>query len=247
MKKTILYLLAFILVFSVYGFSAKKWEFDFESGFAWNGYNDVQIPKDTGTRFSLTDNFDVESKVFLRMRLSYNFNRKHQLSLLYAPLSLTAKGTTEKPIIFEGTVFPQNTEINGLYRFDSYRLTYSYLLLSKNNLNIRIGFTAKIRDAEVELKSSKLISEKTNTGFVPLLNFQLNWNLNDKLDFKLSADALASKQGRAEDVFAGILYSMNKNIKIKLGYRIVEGGANVEEVYNFALIHYFSSGLIISF
>ena len=33
----------------------------------------------------------------------------------------------------------------------------------------------------------------------------------------------------------------------KAGYRFVEGGADVEEVYNFAFISYFGAGVVIEF
>jgi len=40
-----------------------RWRLDLESGAAFNGMNDIAIPGDTGTRFSLTESFggtDVE-------------------------------------------------------------------------------------------------------------------------------------------------------------------------------------------
>jgi hypothetical protein len=63
----------------------------------------------------------------------------------------------------------------------------------------------------------------------------------------LEGDALAAKQGRAEDVLLALLYRLSPKVTVKAGYRIVEGGANVEEVYNFALIHYASLGILIDF
>jgi hypothetical protein len=33
----------------------------------------------------------------------------------------------------------------------------------------------------------------------------------------------------------------------KAGYRLLEGGADVDEVYNFALLHYISGGILITF
>jgi hypothetical protein len=40
---------------------------------------------------------------------------------------------------------------------------------------------------------------------------------------------------------------LNENISFRAGYRIIEGGADVEEVYNFALLHFFSVGTEVRF
>ena len=87
-------------------------------------------------------------------------------------------------------------------------------------------------------------AEKTNLGFVPLINFSLVLNPKEKIIFTLNGDAIEGTQGRADDIFAGFEYSIIHPIAIKLGYRILEGGANVDQVYNFSLIHYASVGVI---
>jgi len=223
------------------------WELDLESGGVFGGYNDVQIPRETGTEISLTDDLELDSKLFFRARLNWNINEKHTLSLFAAPLSINAKGQVDKEVLFEGTTFPEDTPLEALYRFDSYRLTYRYNFHRKENLTIGVGFTAKIRDAEVMLESSEQKSTKTNTGFVPLINFRLEWLFATQFSLLLEGDALAAPQGRAEDVFLGLMYDPVKRLGLKFGYRILEGGADVEEVYNFALLHYISFGAVIRF
>ncbi|MGD2086736.1 MAG: hypothetical protein PVH61_11165 [Candidatus Aminicenantes bacterium] len=228
--------------------AAGKWSVDMEGGMVFPGYNDVQIPNDeTGTRFSLKNDLDIEEKAYYRLRLTYRLGKKHALSLLYAPLSLKAAGILEAPVNFEGVRFDSGSSVNALYRFNSYRLTYRYQLVSKPKLNFWIGFTAKIRDAEVKLETDMRESSKTNVGFVPLLHVSLQWNWGKSLGFLFEADALAAKQGRAEDVAAAIFYRLGRNVKLKFGYRFVEGGADVDEVYNFALINYFYGGVIFNF
>jgi len=228
--------------------SEGNWSVDMEGGIIIPGYNDVQIPNnESGTRFSLKNDLDIEQKAYYRLRLTYRLGKKHALSLLYAPLSLDAAGILEAPVNFEGVHFDSGSSVNALYRFNSYRLTYKYRLVSKPKLNFWIGFTAKIRDAEVKLETDTQESSKTNVGFVPLLHVSLQWNWGKSLGFIFEADALAAKQGRAEDVAAAIFYRLGKNVKLKFGYRFVEGGANVDEVYNFAMINYFYGGLIFNF
>jgi len=224
------------------------WTIDLEGGLVVPGYNDVQIPNDdTATRFSLKDDAGIDNKAYYRLRLSYRLSRRHELSLLYAPLSVNASGILNSPVIFQDTRFEAGTEVSGLYRFNSYRLTYRYRLVDRRSLNMWIGFTAKIRDAEIKIQSDNQVSSKSNVGFVPLLHFYMDWKWGSRWGMVLEADALAAKQGRAEDVSAAVYYRLKQNIRLKMGYRFVEGGSDGDEVYNFAWINYFSAGMVLEF
>jgi hypothetical protein len=90
-------------------------------------------------------------------------------------------------------------------------------------------------------------SEKVNTGFVPLINFRAEWMPLSRLSILLDGDALAAPQGRAEDILVSTRFRITRDISLKLGYRILEGGADAESVYSFTLIHYIVLGSIISF
>lgn len=225
-----------------------RWTLDIEGGLVVPGYNDVQIPNnDNATRFSLKDDVGIDNKVYYRLRLSYLLSRRHQLSLLYAPLSLNAAGSLKTPVNFQDARFEAGTAVTGLYRFNSYRLSYRYRLLDRRSLSVWIGFTAKIRDAEIKIQSDNQVSSRTNVGFVPLLHFYMDWQWGSRWGMVLEADALAAKQGRAEDVSATVYYRLNQNVRFKMGYRFVEGGSDGDEVYNFAFINYFSAGMVLDF
>ena len=220
---------------------------DLESGLVFTGYNDVRIPGDVGTLFSLKDDLIPEAEFFYRLRLNYTIKSRHTFSLLYAPLETTSKGSVPNDIIFEGEAFPANTELVGTYKFNSYRLTYRYDIVLKPKFEFGLGLTAKIRDAEIALSSAGLSSKKTNVGFVPIINFRLLWKVDDKFGLLLDGDALAAPQGRAEDVLIAATYKLTDNFKLRAGYRILEGGADNNEVYNFALFHYASVGISYTF
>jgi hypothetical protein len=220
---------------------------DLESGLVFTGSNDVRIPGDEGTLFSLKDDLIPETEFFYRIRLNYTIKSRHTFSLLYAPLETTSEGSVPNDIFFEGVVFPANTELTGTYKFNSYRLTYRYEILRKPRFEFGLGLTAKIRDAEIALFSPGLTSSKTNVGFVPIINFRLLWKVNDKFGLLLEGDALAAPQGRAEDVLIAATYDLSDNLRIRAGYRILEGGADNDEVYNFALFHYASVGISYTF
>jgi hypothetical protein len=220
---------------------------DLESGYVSTGYNDVRIPGDQGTLFSLNEELKAEGKIFYRLRLNYNINSRNIISVLYAPLTLKSQGSVSRDILFEDVLFPANSDIDATYKFNSYRLTYRYELVQKPKFNFGIGFTAKIRDAKIALASGDEQSEKVNVGFVPIINFRLSWNPVEKMGILFEGDALAAPQGRAEDVLLALTYKVSDKIGIKAGYRILEGGADNDEVYTFSLFHYAAAGLFIRF
>jgi len=71
--------------------------------------------------------------------------------------------------------------------------------------------------------------------------------LGARATFLLEGDALAAPQGRAEDIFAGIVVQAGRQWSIKAGYRFLEGGADNDEVYTFALVHYLAAGVVVRF
>jgi hypothetical protein len=219
---------------------------DLESGYVSTGYNNVRIPGDQGTLFSLNEDLEAKGRIFYRVRLSYNINSRHILSVLYAPLTLESEGSISGDISFAGEVFPANSEIDATYKFNSYRLTYRYEIVQKPKLDFGLGFTAKIRDAKIALASGELSGEKVNVGFVPIINFRLFWRPSEKFGILFEGDALAAPQGRAEDVLVAATYSLSEHLRLKAGYRILEGGADNDEVYTFSLFHYASVGLLLT-
>ena len=220
---------------------------DIETGLISTGYNNVRIRGDQGTYFSLKDDLISKSEFFYRLRLNYTIKSRHTISLLYAPLETRYEGRVANNINFEGVLFPANTDIIGTYKFNSYRITYRYDIVLNPKVEFGLGLTAKIRDAKIALSSPELVSEKSNVGFVPIINFRLLWNIEDRLGILIEGDALAAPQGRAEDVQFAFTYKLSDNFRVRTGYRILEGGSDSDVVYNFALFHYASVGLTYKF
>jgi hypothetical protein len=216
---------------------------DFETGLVFSGYNDVGIPGDSGTRFSLHKDLEPETSAFFRARASFTYNDRHTFSLLAAPLSLRYGGPLSKEVTFAGRTFAAGTEVDAEYTFNSYRFTYRYELYASKKFEAGLGLTGKIRDAEIRLDDGSGGAGKSNVGFVPLVNFRFFYRPQERLGFLLEGDALAAMQGRAEDVLLAITYDLTRNFRARIGYRILEGGADNDEVYNFAFFNYTIFGL----
>jgi len=224
-----------------------RWRVDVENGAAISGYNDVRIPGDSGTTFSLTDDLASDTTYFWRLRADVRIAPKHVLSALAAPLTIHASGKFDQPVAFAGATFAPGVPTTGLYVFNSYRVTYRYEPVRKESWMFGVGVTLKVRDAETRLEAGGTSAAKTNVGVVPLVNFKLERRLGPRATFQIEGDALAAPQGRAEDVFAGLVVHAGERWSIKAGYRFLEGGADNDEVYTFALVHYLAVGAVVRF
>jgi hypothetical protein len=233
-----------MLIFPILNIQAQA-SLDLETGVVSTGYNDVRIPGDEGTFFSLKDDLSANSKIYYRIRVGYTIKSRHTLSVLFAPLTTTSDGSIPYDVNFSGTIFPANTALDASYKFNSYRLTYRYDIVKKPKIDFGLGFTAKIRDASIVLESANMKAEKTNVGFVPIINFRLQWRFVEDFGLLVEGDALAAKQGRAEDILIAATYRLSDHFVVRAGYRLLEGGADNDEVYNFALFHYGAVGLTI--
>ncbi len=222
-------------------------EAEVETGVVFSGRNDTRIPGNGGSDLSLAHDLSTSPAPAFRVRLGYRFADRHLITALYAPLRVNASGTLGRDVSFMGATYPAGMPILAVYRFDSYRLTYRYSFVRGEGLDLAAGLTGKIRDAETSLYGAEA-RRKTNTGFVPLLNLHLAWRPNDgALGLLVDADALAAPQGRAEDVLLAATWTPREGIDVRVGYRMLEGGADNAEVYSFAWFHYVVAGLGLTF
>jgi hypothetical protein len=244
--RTVRYFL--VLVVGLVGWPALAGvEADVEAGVVLASRNDARIPGQGGTKVSLVNDLATPAAPAFRLRLGYRLGDRHLVTALYAPLQVNARGSVERDVAFAGGTYPAGSPLLAVYRFDSYRLTYRYSIVWAEGLDVAAGFTAKIRDAETSLYGVEA-RRKTNTGFVPLLNVHVAWRPGDgAFGVVLDVDALAAPQGRAEDVLLAATWAVGPGLELRLGYRMVEGGADNDEVYSFAWFHYVIAGLGVSF
>lgn len=214
-----------------------------ETGVVFNGYNDVAVSGEAGTHFSLTNDLKGNPSAYYRLSLGYSLGEKHHLSALFSPLDMSYHGSFNRDVFFVNTLFPSETEVKAKYRFYSYRLTYRYDIVQREKLTVGLGLTAKIREARISLSTTELYEEKSNVGFVPIIHFHVNWQYHKQWSLLFEGDALAVPQGRAEDVLLATTYALKPDMKIYLGYRLLEGGSDSESVYTFSMFHYISIGL----
>jgi len=242
----IIYLILSVIFYSAF-LNASAW-IDIESGAVFTAYNDVQIPSGKGTKFSLKDDITPKTRPFYRIQFGYRFYERHNLFALYAPLTVKSSSRISKDISFHGTTFPKGSDVDATFRFDSYRLTYTYTFYHTDSLLFSVGITGKIRDAEIKLSDAEKSASRKNTGFVPLIHVNIEWFPKKNISFMIDGDGLVAPQGRAEDFLFAFKYHFDNNIDIRAGYRFLEGGSDGGgDVYTFSMFNYIITGVQYSF
>jgi hypothetical protein len=223
--------------------NAARGKIELESGAVWSSRNTARIPGDSGTRFNLNSLTGSGPSFFTRINATYDFNRRHGIRILFAPLQFSGTGTLTEATRFDGTDFTAGIPTEATYKFNSYRVTYRYQFRNTERSDWRVGLTLKVRDAKIALRQGSLYDEKADLGVVPLLHLYGEQRLTDRWRFIFDFDGLAAPQGRAFDAAVKVGYDITPQWQVQAGYRTLEGGADNDKVYNFAWLNYALLGI----
>ncbi len=216
---------------------ARPFRVEVEAGPTWQSRNDVRIPGDTGTRFSMADLIGAGPYPVGRVTADWDVNERHAVRAVVAPLELEGSGHLDQATTFDGQVFAPGVRTDGKYRFSSYRLGYRYTFLHDERWRLRVGGTLFVRDAEIELRQAGTSASDSDVGLVPLVNLAADFYPSRRWRIAAELDGLASSQGRAFDLSLKGHYDLSDRCTLGFGYRTIEGGAGNDDVYNFAWLH----------
>jgi hypothetical protein len=215
-----------------------RFRFELEGGPVWQSKNDVQIPGNTGTEFSFKDLTGSGPFPAGRFTFDWNILERHGLRFEVAPLRIDGNGAFGQPVSFAGTTFSPGIPTEGTYKFDTYRVSYRFLFLNTRPWRMNVGATLLIRDAKIELEQDGKIASDSNVGVAPLLNFSTEWALARRWTAIFDFQGLAGGPGRAIDLALKLRYDLSDRWSIGGGYRMLEGGVDSDDVYNFSWLNY---------
>jgi len=217
-----------------------RFTLDLEAGPAWQLRNDFAVPGDTGTLVRLDD-----QGPYLAGRVTLNWHAWERWSLRFvaAPLSTDSEFVPDGDVLFQGVTFAAGEPVRVDYRFDSYRAGAYYRFPGGGSWSFRAGLTLKVRDAEIALASASQAAAKSNTGVVPLLYGGVRLQVGERVAIDLDTDAAAAPQGRAVDVALRVEALVADHVALYLGGRLLDGGADNDEVNSFATFAYALGGV----
>jgi hypothetical protein len=220
---------------------------ELEAASLWVSRNDVRIPNDGGTRFSLSNLIGSGPTPSGRAEIVWNLAERHGVRLVYAPIRIDGSGVPDQPLLFAGATFAGGQRLDATYQFSSYRATYRYRFFRGDTWTWRVGGTAFVRDARVALSQAGLEAEDADVGVVPLAHLNGEARVGERWVFLLDLDVSAAPQGRAIDFGARMRYALSDRWGVGAGYRTIEGGADVTRVFNFAWLNAATASVALSF
>jgi hypothetical protein len=210
--------------------------------------NDAQFPNSpAGTRFAVDDIIGDDIDPEVRLTYTRSITERQELRLLYAPLALSGTGVLPSVTNFRGVAYAPGVPTTAEYRFNSYRATWRYSLLDGTLWTVKLGLTAKVRDARIALIQGGRMAEDTDLGVVPLAHAYVERRFGERLTFIGDLDALAGGPGRAIDLGLRLGYEVTDTLMATGGWRMLDGGVDTNDQFNFATVHYLTFGLAYRF
>ncbi|MCC8145408.1 MAG: hypothetical protein LIO93_02995 [Bacteroidales bacterium] len=229
-------------------YAQSTWQLRVMPQIAFGGRNTVERPNGEGTRIPLNNDFKRKSDALFspRFELEWSYNRHHAIATV-ALLQDKFEGKANQDILYNNVLFNAGNNIEAVYRFNTYRLGYRYRIVENQDFNFEMGATILLRDAFISFEDEEKKTKFDNVGVAPLLSYYIEWKVLERLSLLSYGDAFAIKVGRAEDIFVGGKYRFSPLISGMLGYRLLEGGSDSDQVYTMAAFHYISLGIEVNF
>lgn len=176
---------------------------------------------------------------YVRLYATYDFNNRHALRLTFAPLQVDGTGSLSDDVTFRDDVFTADAPTEGTYKFNIYRLTYRWTFYDRERWRWGLGAAALVRDAHITLEQGDKKQTRDDLGVVPLLHLYSAYRFNDQVLVILDVEA----RGRQWDEPSMPPPSRLHTISIRDGTWGPDtgrsrGGADHNEVYTFAWLHY---------
>lgn len=217
-------------------------------GTIWNlRRNEIRKPAGSGTTLDLTELLGPGRSTAARLDLRWRVGDRQHLRVLLAPFEVTGSARLGAEVRFQDTTFAAGLPTEARYRFNSWRASWSYQLVQDQGWTVRLGATAKVRDAKVELRQAGRAARTTDLGFVPLAHVAAERRLGDSATLVFELDGLAAPQGRAVDAALLLRWRAFGRVHLDAGYRLLEGGADNDQLYTWARLDGWRIGASVAF
>jgi hypothetical protein len=219
-----------------------RFELHVEPALLSQALNDVRVPGN-GTNVPF-DQLTGGTQLGGRLTLRYSATPSTGWRAVIAPYRATGRGQLSESTSFDGAVFAPGVATDAEYEFNSYRVTYFQRWRVRDpRAELTFGYTLKARDAVVGLSQGNLRRRFTNFGLVPLLHVGGRYRFSERVALAFDFDGLVATQGRALDLGLFLETPIAQNLDLRIGGRVLDGGADNDRTRNFALITSYGVGL----
>jgi len=182
----------------------------------FTGERTTSASRDSGTKFSLTDDLSADTEYTGRLEAGYIHKERDYFGIVIAPLSVDSHGRLDRDISYAGTTFPAGTDLDATFRFDSYRVTWRRKLVSKETLDVWLGLSGNIRDASITVEGGGQRGRRRTPDSCRSSTSLWTGGSPSPVVPRRRGRA-RGPQGRAEDVLFALLYDINDATKVFAG------------------------------
>lgn len=210
-----------------------------ELGVAFSGYNDLLYPnidKDV-LPLSLSKDLSMKPKMDTRLRLRYLVHPKHEVAVLVSPKNFNFKGEMPRDMRFASLDIPAGSKVSGRYHHSVYRPSYRYRFDKKMLWLRSLGASLNISEYKAEIKALEQKASQRDYAIVPLIGFDLELPILEELSLILEGELMTADLGKADDLFFGLEFLINCELKLRTGYRYTVLGRETDKMHSIASFH----------
>ena len=217
---------------------------EWELGMAWVGRNDIRVPGDGGTTFSMVNDLETEPEFAQRIRVGGLFGGRHVITFLYIPFRIQAEGAFDQPVSFEGITFQDGVPTLAQYRANTGRLSYRYGTVASEGFRLRVGGSATLRDTKISLENAAgEAASQSGLDFLPLLAADARWFFTEAMSALVDVEGMLMPEGGALDALIAVDVEPADRFRFRVGYRMTQTKVDRIHLYNSLLTHHFVIGI----
>ena len=205
-------------------------------------FHRIQFSRD-GTEFDyVREGGQNTLQPFARVSAEAEIFKHHSFVLLYQPLDLRSTAVLTRDVTIDGGVFAAGSSLDLRYGFDFYRFSYLYDFFADPDLEVAIGISLQIRNANIGFTATDGSLRRTNEniGPVPVLKARARYTFKNGVFLGLEVDGFWASgriiTGSTNDFEGAILdaairagVQLTPWAELFLNWRTIGGGARGTE------------------
>ena len=175
-----------------------------------------------GDIISYPDDFGIRQLPNIRAGIRWHIKKGHIIYGKAVILQFSKTAELNEPREYQGYVFPAGEPIDLDYKFNGYRIGYTYRFINEETFEVGAGFTLNIRQGLIRFSDENEVQEfsKDPVPLVPLINNYMYFKPKDWFALNTELEFLYfTPDGWVFDMLVAATFKPAKWIHFYTGYR----------------------------
>lgn len=197
-----------------------------------------------GTAISAEGDLGIQKKGNYDIRVVLRPAVRHKFRFEYLPLTYTSTATLNATVYFNGRQYPISAQVGSDLQWKTYRLGYEYDFVSNKTGFFGVVLEAKITQAQIQLTSvvgnefAKAEATIPAIGAIARVYLATGFSVTGEYTyFKLPASLIKDAAGHYTEFDIYTTFNLTNNLGAQAGYRKVNIGVTVSNVFGSAKLN----------